>query len=153
MKEKLKRQKSVPNVNIQSPVKVTLDKNTSFIHRPSNSLQHARFLSKMKGKQTCFRKTIENFLKAYVNHSQQATEKTQSFDENIEKTKLYRFCDRSKSRQVKTSLPSASNSPVLLNNSKKVNGKVLVFDKSSKNLNVLKIRDPNIQVIHLKKCC
>lgn len=93
MKNKLKRQKSAPNLAFPAsspePIQTKLEfdnKKKGPFHRPANSLHHARFVSKSKGKLTYFNKSIENFLKAYIGSKADKENRSKTPLEYIKKT-------------------------------------------------------------------
>lgn len=110
MKKRLKRQKSAPNFDIPVSSPEFIQKNSAMeqrkknpFHRPANSLHHARFVSKSKGKLTYFNKSIENFLKAYIG--------TKNNKENRSKTPLeYLKKTRPDKENIQVSRKNSNNS-------------------------------------------
>ena len=156
MKGRLLRQKSAPNVRglLMSPVKVCSNHSPTIpkpSHRASSSLQQARFQSKLRGKQTYFGKTIQNFLKLYTCQTKPNPQSPSPAKLSKSPPKLSSICTRPKSRAIQSKIPSSSPSPVRVPVKQKPSKPLILKLNPNPNPSILKPRDHNIQYTLLKK--
>ena len=158
MKGRLMRQKSAPNIGglLMSPIKVNSNHSPTISkpsHRASSSLQQARFQSKLRGKQTYFGKTIQNFLKLYTCQTKPQIQQSSLSPTHPSKSpqKLSSICTRPKSRAIQNKLPSSSPSPVRHPSKQKLSNPLILKLHSNPNPSILRPRDHNIQYLQLKK--